>query len=79
MAVKSKTGTARIEHQPGPPKTTRQGYGQQSRPRRRGRKPQSLKDQSIALLNLIQGNKKAWQLEDLDVVRRALEQLPDHE
>jgi hypothetical protein len=25
MAVKSKTGTARIEHQPGPPKRTRQG------------------------------------------------------
>ena len=39
MAVKSKTGTARIEHQPGPPKTTCQGYGQNSRPRRRGRKP----------------------------------------
>ena len=39
MVVRSKTGTARIEHQPGPPKTTRQGYGQQSRPRRRGRKP----------------------------------------
>ena len=38
MAVRSKTGTARIEHQPGPPKTTRQGYGQQSRPRRRGKK-----------------------------------------
>jgi hypothetical protein len=39
MAVKSKTGTARIEHQPGPPKTTSQGHGQHSRPRRRGRKP----------------------------------------
>lgn len=39
MAVRSKQGTARIEHQPGPPKTTRQGYGQRSRPRRRGRKP----------------------------------------
>ena len=39
MAVKSKTGTARIEHQPGPPKTTRQGLGQHSRPRRRGKKP----------------------------------------
>lgn len=39
MAVKSKTGTARLDHQPGPPKTTRQGYGQRSRPRRRGRKP----------------------------------------
>lgn len=38
MAVKAKTGTARIEHQPGPPKTTAQGQGQHSRPRRRGRK-----------------------------------------
>lgn len=38
MAVRSKQGAARIEHQPGPPKTTRQGYGQHSRPRRRGRK-----------------------------------------
>ena len=38
MAVKSKTGTARIEHQPGRPKTTSQGYGQHSRPRRRGKK-----------------------------------------
>jgi len=39
MAVKSKTGTARLEHQAGPPKTTRQGFGQHSRPRRRGKKP----------------------------------------
>lgn len=38
MAVKSKTGAARIDHQPGPPKTTSQGQGQRSRPRRRGRK-----------------------------------------
>ena len=38
MAVRSKQGVARIAHQPGPPKTTRQGYGQHSRPRRRGRK-----------------------------------------
>jgi hypothetical protein len=38
MAVKSKIGTARIEHQPGSPKTTSQGQGQHSRPRRRGRK-----------------------------------------
>lgn len=38
MAVRSKTGTARIEHKPGPPKTTSQGQGQHSRPRRRGRK-----------------------------------------
>jgi hypothetical protein len=40
-------------------------------------KPLSLKEQSIALLDLIQESKKPWQLEDLDVVRRALEQLPD--
>jgi hypothetical protein len=39
MAVRSKTGTARIEHKPGPPKTTRIGQGAHSRPRRRGRKP----------------------------------------
>jgi hypothetical protein len=38
MAVKSKTGTGRLEHQAGRPKTTRQGYGQHSRPRRRGKK-----------------------------------------
>lgn len=34
MAVCAKTGTARLDHQAGPPKTTRQGYGQRSRPRR---------------------------------------------
>lgn len=38
MAVKSKTGTGRLDHQAGPPKTTRQGFGQHSRPRRRGKK-----------------------------------------
>jgi hypothetical protein len=38
MAVKSKVGTGRIEHRPGPPKTTSIGQGQNSRPRRRGRK-----------------------------------------
>jgi len=38
MAVRSKTGTARLEHQANRPKTTRQGYGQHSRPRRRGKK-----------------------------------------
>jgi len=38
MVVRSKTGTARLEHQAGPPKTTRQGFGQHSRPRRRGKK-----------------------------------------
>ena len=32
MAVRSKTGTARIEHQPGPPKLTNQGQGKRSRP-----------------------------------------------
>jgi len=39
MAVKAKTGVARLDHKAGPPKTTRQGYGSRSRPRRRGRKP----------------------------------------
>jgi hypothetical protein len=43
---------------------------------RRPKSP-SLKEQSIALLDLIQGNKDSWQLEDLDVVRRALEALPE--
>jgi hypothetical protein len=38
MAVRSKTGTGVLEHQAGRPKTTRQGYGQHSRPRRRGKK-----------------------------------------
>lgn len=32
MTVKAKVGTARIDHQPGPPKTTRQGQGQHSKP-----------------------------------------------
>ena len=32
MAVRSKTGAARIEHQPGPPKLTRQGSGARSKP-----------------------------------------------
>ena len=40
-------------------------------------KPLSLKEQSIALLDLIQGNQELWQLEDLDVIRRALESIPD--
>jgi hypothetical protein len=51
-------------------------YGRRLRLARRP-KPPSLKEQSIALLDLIQGNKKPWQLEDLDVVRRALESIPD--
>ena len=32
MATKSKTALGRIEHQPGPPKKTRQGQGQRSLP-----------------------------------------------
>lgn len=32
MAVKSKTGTGKIDHQPGPPKLTRQGQGRRSKP-----------------------------------------------
>jgi hypothetical protein len=32
MAVKSKTGAARIEHQAGKPKLTRQGQGKRSKP-----------------------------------------------
>ena len=39
MTVRSKTGTASVEHEAGKPKTTSQGYGQRSRPRRRGKKP----------------------------------------
>lgn len=38
MAVKSKTALGRLEHKAGKPKTTSQGYGQHSRPRRRGKK-----------------------------------------
>ena len=46
---------------------------------RAARRPESpsLKEQSIALLDLIQGNQKPWQLEDLDLIRRALEALPN--
>ena len=39
MGNKSKGGPGRTEHVPGPPKTTSQGQGQHSRPRRRGCKP----------------------------------------
>lgn len=39
MAVKAKVGTGGLTHKPSPPKTTRQGYGGHSRPRRRGKKP----------------------------------------
>ena len=40
-------------------------------------KPPSLKERALALIDLIQGNKTMWQLNDLDVVRKALEQLPN--
>ena len=40
-------------------------------------KPPNLKEQALALIDLIQGNKTMWQLNDLDVVRKALEQLPN--
>jgi hypothetical protein len=46
-------------------------------PAARRPKPPSLKEQSLALIDLIQGNKKAWDISDLDVVRRALEALPN--
>lgn len=32
MAVRSKQGTAAIQHQPGAPKLTRQGQGKRSKP-----------------------------------------------
>jgi hypothetical protein len=38
MGGKIKGGTGRVEHVPGPPKTTSQGQGQHSRPRRQGKK-----------------------------------------
>jgi hypothetical protein len=31
MAVRAKTGAAKVDHQPGPPKLTRQGQGQRSK------------------------------------------------
>jgi hypothetical protein len=40
-------------------------------------KPPSLKEQSIALLDKIQSNKQMWQLDELNVVRQALEQLDE--
>lgn len=42
-------------------------------------KPLSLKEQSLALIGKIQGNKEMWQIDDLDIVRRALEALPEDE
>jgi hypothetical protein len=40
-------------------------------------KPLSLKEQALALIDLIQGNEKSWDIRDLDVVRLALETLDD--
>jgi hypothetical protein len=42
-------------------------------------KPPSLKEQSIALIDRIQAAKEAWNISELETIRRALEQLPDHE
>jgi hypothetical protein len=51
-------------------------YGRELRAARRP-KPPSLKEQSIALLDKIQSNKQMWQVDELNVVRQALEQLDD--
>ena len=40
-------------------------------------KPLSLKEQSLVLIDKIQASKEAWDISDLNVVRRALEQLDD--
>jgi hypothetical protein len=55
------------------------GWGQAINGLRAARrpKPSSLKEQSIALIDKIQYSKEMWQTDDLDVVRRALESLPD--
>jgi len=42
-------------------------------------KPLSLAEESLALIDKIQANKKMWQLDKLDVVRRALERLQELE
>lgn len=39
--------------------------------------PPSLKEQSIALIDKIQDNKEMWDIRDLDVIRRALDSLPE--
>ncbi len=40
-------------------------------------KPPSLKQQILALIDIIQGNQTPWNILDLDVVRKILEALPD--
>lgn len=42
-------------------------------------KPLSLAEESLALIDKIQSNKKMWLLNELDVVRRALERLQELE
>jgi ribosomal protein S10 len=42
-------------------------------------KPLSLKEQSITLIDRIQAAKEAWDISELETIRRALEQLPDNE
>lgn len=48
---------------------------------RENRRPKvaSLKQQAIRLLDKIQGNKEWWQLDELFVIRRALDEVPDHD
>lgn len=48
---------------------------------RENRRPKTepLKKQAIKILDKIQGNKEWWQLEELNVVRRALEEVPDND
>lgn len=48
---------------------------------RQNRRPklEPLKKQAIKILDKIQSNKEWWQLEELNVVRRALEEVPDHD
>ena len=41
------------------------------------RRPKPLKEQCIALIDKIQGNREMWQTDDLDIVRRAIESLPN--
>ena len=59
--------------------TTCPAYVKPGEDLRAARRPQppSLKEQSLALIDKIQGNKEAWNIKDLNVVRRALNELPD--
>ncbi len=48
---------------------------------RENRRPKasSLKQQAIKLLDRIQSNKEWWQLEELSIIRRALDEVPDND